>query len=99
MSVLTPTKRPGSARACSSRVAMNAAWGPPKPIGTPKRWEDPIAISKPSCPGGVKRAQERRSVIAIEIALFSLACAVRELSAEDEWICPSLPGIDTTIAK
>ena len=37
VSVLTPTRRPGNARACSSRVAINAACGPPKPMGTPKR--------------------------------------------------------------
>ena len=48
MSVLTPTRRPGNARACSSRVAMNAACGPPKPIGTPNLCDEPIAISKPS---------------------------------------------------
>jgi hypothetical protein len=28
-SMETPTSRPGSERLCSSRVAKNAAWGPP----------------------------------------------------------------------
>ena len=28
---------------------MNAAWGPPKPIGTPKRCAEPTAMSAPSC--------------------------------------------------
>ena len=29
----------------------NAAWGPPKPIGTPKRWAEPTTMSAPSCAG------------------------------------------------
>ena len=31
-----------------SRVAKNAAWGPPKPIGTPNRWVDPTTTSAPT---------------------------------------------------
>ena len=78
---------------------MNAACGPPKPIGTPKRCEDPMAISNPSCPGGVKIVHARRSVTAIEIALFSLACSVSAASVAVAGTTPSLPGIDTTTAK
>ncbi len=33
--------RPGIRRACSVFVAMNAACGPPRPMGTPKRWALP----------------------------------------------------------
>ncbi len=51
VSVLTPTMRPGRARAALSWAAMNAACGPPKPIGTPKRCAEPTAMSAPSWPG------------------------------------------------
>ena len=37
--------------------------------------------------------------MAIEIALCSLAWLVRAVSEEDEGMFPSLPGVDTTIAK
>jgi hypothetical protein len=56
-------------------------------------------MSNPSCPGGVKREQESKSVMAIEIALCSLAWLVRAVSEEDEGMFPSLPGVDTTTAK
>ena len=48
VSVLTPTMRPGRARAALSWAAMNAACGPPNPIGTPKRCDEPTAMSAPS---------------------------------------------------
>ena len=47
----TPTIRPGIWRLCASRVARNAACGPPKPIGTPKRWDDPTTMSAPQRAG------------------------------------------------
>ena len=37
----TPMMRPGACRTCFSRVAKNAACGPPYPIGTPNRCELP----------------------------------------------------------
>ena len=43
----TPMMRPGILRTYCSLVAMNAACGPPKPIGTPKRWAQPTAMSAP----------------------------------------------------
>jgi hypothetical protein len=58
----TPMRRPGIRRLNSSRVAMNAACGPPKPIGTPKRWLLPTAMSAPSSPGGVSSVSASRSV-------------------------------------
>ena len=61
-SLETPTMRPGILRACSILVAMNAACGPPKPIGTPKRWADPTAISAPNSPGGLMSVRASRSV-------------------------------------
>ena len=37
--------------------------------------------------------------MAIEIALCSRAWLVRAMSEEDEGMFPSLPGVDTTMAK
>ena len=62
VSVLTPMMRPGRARAARSSTAMNAACGPPNPIGTPNRCADPMAMSAPSAPGGVVSTHARRSV-------------------------------------
>ena len=59
-STVTPTRRPGSARLNSSRVAMNAACGPPKPIGTPKRCVEPTTTSAPHSPGGVEQRQREQ---------------------------------------
>ena len=41
---------------------MNPAWGPPNIIGTPKRCDDPTAMSAPHSPGGDSRVRARRSV-------------------------------------
>ena len=57
--------RPGSFRLNASEVAMNAACGPPNPMGTPKRWELPMATSAPHTPGGVSSVSASRSVAAI----------------------------------
>ena len=62
VSVLTPTMRPGIARAADSRAVRKAACGPPNPIGTPKRCAEPIAMSAPSSPGGVARTHANGSV-------------------------------------
>ena len=37
------------------------ACGPPKPIGTPKRWVEPTTTSAPSSPGGVSSVSASRS--------------------------------------
>ena len=58
----TPTRRPGSERRRASRVARKPAWGPPKPIGTPKRCAEPTATSAPSSPGGRAGCSASRSV-------------------------------------
>ena len=58
----TPTMRPGICRLCSSVVARNAACGPPKPIGTPKRCDEPTAMSAPISPGERSSASASRSV-------------------------------------
>ena len=49
--------RPGIVRLNSSAAAMNAACGPPQPIGMPKRWLLPTAIWAPSSPGGFEQRQ------------------------------------------
>ena len=80
VSVLTPMIRPGSARAAPSCTAMNAACGPPKPIGTPKRCAEPMAMSAPSAPGGVVSTHARRSVatMAIPPAACTSSIAARQ---------------------
>ncbi|MNY08877.1 hypothetical protein D3C86_1417550 [compost metagenome] len=57
----TPTRRPGMSRLKASRVAKKAAWGPPKPSGTPKRWALPSTTSAPNSPGGVSTVRASRS--------------------------------------
>ena len=58
---LMPMRRPGILRTCSFFVAKNAACGPPRPIGTPKRCALPTTTSAPHCPGGVRRQRESGS--------------------------------------
>ncbi|KGD55723.1 hypothetical protein DP49_2097 [Burkholderia pseudomallei] len=60
-STVTPTRRPGICRLNSSRTAMYAACGPPKPIGTPKRCVLPTATSAPHSPGGMSTVSARMS--------------------------------------
>ena len=52
----TPMMRPGTERLCSSRVAKNAACGR-QAIGTPKRCEEPRAMSAPISPGDFQQQQ------------------------------------------
>jgi hypothetical protein len=52
--------RPGIERLCSSRVAKKAACGPPKPIGTPKRCDEPSAMSAPISPGELEQHQRHQ---------------------------------------
>ena len=61
----TPMIRPGVWRLYASRVAKNAAWGPPNPMGTPKRWALPTAMSASNAPGGSTTQAARRSVAKI----------------------------------
>ena len=56
----TPTSRPGIWRLKASRVAKNAACGPPKPSGTPKRCALPMAMSAPNSPGGFNHRQREQ---------------------------------------
>ena len=57
----TPMMRPATERLCSSRVAKKAACGPPKPIGMPKRCDEPSAMSAPISPGDLSRTSAIRS--------------------------------------
>jgi hypothetical protein len=59
-----------------SRAAMKAAWGPPKPMGTPNRCEFPTTTSAPHSPGGVRRARDRRSAATTTVAPTSCAFSV-----------------------
>ncbi len=55
---------------------MNPACGPPKPIGTPKRCEDPTATSAPISPGGRSRVMASRSAATVARAPRSWAAAI-----------------------
>mmetsp|Transcript_47979 Transcript_47979/g.114192 ORF Transcript_47979/g.114192 Transcript_47979/m.114192 type:complete len:204 (+) Transcript_47979:2106-2717(+) len=84
-----PMMRPGTARLCASWHARNAAWGPPYPRGTPKRWELPRTMSAPMSPGGVSIVRESRSATKIDITLCSLhSLVISEKSA----MVPSVAG-------
>ena len=63
--MVTPIIRPGIVLLNSSFVAKNAACGPPKPIGTPKRCALPMAMSAPNSPGGVSKVSDNKSVAII----------------------------------
>ena len=55
-----PTRRRGGRAATAarpSRTAMKPACGPPKPSGTPKRWDEPTTTSAPISPGEREQAQ------------------------------------------
>ena len=75
----TPMMRPGSLRTYASLVAMNAACGPPKPIGTPKRWALPTAMSAPHDAGDARATSASGSHAATTSAPFSCAFAVSDL--------------------
>ncbi len=85
----TPTRRPGSERASDSRTAMKAACGPPKPSGTPKRWEDPTTMSAPSSPGGRSKVSASRSVAT---ATSAPAACTRSISGASGRTSPPEPG-------
>ncbi len=76
VSVLTPTMRPGIARAARSWAARNPAWGPPNPIGTPKRCAEPMAMSAPSWPGGTPSTHASRSVATTTRPPASWICSI-----------------------
>ena len=92
----TPTRRPGRRRLCSSRVARNAAWGPPNPGATPNRWLDPITTSAPHSPGGLRRVTAKRSVATMANAPEAW---VRAVIFSRSQIDPSVPGYWKRAAK
>jgi len=65
VSMVTPMMRPGSLREYASEVLRNPAWGPPKPMGTPKRWAEPTAMSAPNEAGEFIFVSAMRSVAAM----------------------------------
>ena len=92
----TPTSRPGRVRLWASRVAMKAAWGPPKPRGTPKRCEEPTTTSAPISPGGRSRTRLSRSAATVTIAPASWAAAMRPAWSRTS---PLVPGYCTSTPK
>ena len=88
-STLTPTKRPGKDRSKPLRTAMKPACGPPNPIGTPKRCEEPTAMSAPNSPGDFRSVNANKSVVTpIKMpASFAALIAGSKLR-----IFPLLPG-------
>lgn len=68
---------------------MKPACGPPKPIGTPKRWVVPTAMSAPSSPGEVSSVRASRSAATVTIAPSSWACS---MTARGSLTAPEAPG-------
>ena len=99
VSVLTPTSRPGSVRAYDSLAARNAACGPPKPIGTPKRWALPTAISKPSEPGVVSSVLASASTTHTLAPPRTLAAVTMARTVESSATRPLDDGRETTTQK
>lgn len=60
--LVMPTKRPGMTLLSWSLQEKKAAWGPPKPSGTPNLWLLPTAMSAPNSPGAFKMVRASRSV-------------------------------------
>ena len=82
--------RPGICRTNASRVAKNAACGPPYPIGTPNRCELPTTTSAPSSPGGVSRVKASRSV---QTAASAPASWARATTSATGTTAPSSAGV------
>ncbi len=59
-----------------SVVAKKAAWGPPKPIGTPKRWALPTTMSAPSAPGSLSSTRPMMSATTQVITPRSRAVSI-----------------------
>src|SRR5882724_10963052 len=81
--------RPGSARLSASRTAIQAACGPPYPIGTPKRCADPIAISAPSSPGEAISVSASRSAATITSPPLARSAAMAGCRSRT---APEVPG-------
>ena len=96
LSTETPTRRPGSERRLSSRTAMNPAWGPPKPSGTPKRCAEPTTTSAPHSPGGASSVSASRSAVT-----HTVVPAPRRRSASAAWsrTAPDDPGYASRTPK
>ncbi len=92
----TPTRRPGITRLNLSCVAKNAACGPPNPIGTPNRWEEPTTTSAPIAPGGASSTRLSRSAQTIASAPASCAAAISACRSRS---APDVPGYCSTTAN
>ena len=95
----TPTRRPGSWRSSPDRTAMTPACGPPKPMGTPKRWAEPTTMSAPHSPGGVSRHRLSRSAATTRPAPSACTCSARADSAAGSRTSPVEVGTETRTPK
>ena len=92
LSTETPTRRPGSERLNASRVAMKAACGPPKPMGTPNLCVEPITQSAPALPGDCSNTRASTSAATATSAPASWArCTIGSSGST----VPSVPGYCT----
>ncbi len=92
VSIETPIIRPGIDRLYLSLLAKNAAWGPPKPKGTPKRWLEPNTTSAPNWPGDCSNTKLIMSAPTATRAFCSWAASMMLFKSQME---PSLPGYCT----
>ncbi len=77
----TPMIRPGNERLYLSRVVKKAAWGPPYPIGTPKRCAEPSTTSAPSLPGAFNSINDIISAATQASAFLSCTAAIRSVKS------------------
>ena len=82
-SIVTPIILPGIFLEYVSLVLRKPAWGPPKPMGTPKRWAEPTAMSAPQEAGEESLERAIRSV-----AHTSMAPAAWRREAKEEYVSP-----------
>jgi hypothetical protein len=75
---------------------MNAACGPPNPIGTPKRCDDPTQISAPNEPGDLSTVSASRSAATMATAPAAFALVKKP---EKSSMRPRVSGYWTNTAK
>ena len=95
-STLTPTSRPGIMRSSPRRRLMKPACGPPKPIGTPKRCAEPMAISAPYSPGDFSKQSDNRSQANVTSAPRACALSTAGVGSKTR---PSEPGYEISSPK
>ena len=91
-----PTILPGISLLYFSLQAKYAAWGPPKPIGTPNLCILPTATSTPNSEIGLIKTCASGSIHAVTIISDLCAWDIKNVGSYN---CPFLPGNCNNIPK